>query len=329
MNDSFRDLFSILVRPAGRLAGVQGWLRNSVWSEERFAGLSPRDYLETGERMARFADDLILSGAPQLYDELVAAAESSMSLLAVARQPKSALVVLDGSSIRELPLILQLAGQTGFTAAEVRYAVAGLPSDTMSFVEQRLIGKRVAPSQLETRKELKEAGIVARYYDSTIRVHELQGLGDSLLLWSSFPDGTYMNFEAKSSGHFEAIVKQFDVVWKNVVLSIPRGYRIVVTSDHGYAYLNSGYDSEFKAEKALTFLENNRSRILGPEEASPLEIPELQYVEQRRTVMLRGRVKNRPQGPSANKVYRHGGMSLMEMLTPYVVLEHESSKGGS
>jgi hypothetical protein len=39
--------------------------------------------------------------------------------------------------------------------------------------------------------------------------------------------------------------------------------------------------------------------------------------------MLRGRIKNRPRGPSSNKVYRHGGLSLMEMLTPWIVLEKE------
>ncbi len=30
---------------------------------------------------------------------------------------------------------------------------------------------------------------------------------------------------------------------------------------------------------------------------------------------------NRPKGPSANKVYRHGGLSLMEMLTPWIFFE--------
>ena len=51
--------------------------------------------------------------------------------------------------------------------------------------------------------------------------------------------------------------------------------------------------------------------------------PGLQVLGERRLAMLRGRIKNRPQDPSANKVYRHGGLSLMELLTPWFILEKE------
>jgi len=36
--------------------------------------------------------------------------------------------------------------------------------------------------------------------------------------------------------------------------------------------------------------------------------------------MLRGRVQPHPPGPASNKLYKHGGLSLMEMLTPWLVL---------
>ena len=36
---------------------------------------------------------------------------------------------------------------------------------------------------------------------------------------------------------------------------------------------------------------------------------------------IAGRVHNRPQAPSpSSSLYRHGGLSLMEMLTPWLVL---------
>jgi hypothetical protein len=220
-----------------------------------------------------------------------------------------------------------LAADTNFSVCESRYGYAALPSDTLAFIEQRLIGKRIGPSQIESRKELKDYNIVARHYDTLIRMFELPSDGRSLLLWSSFPDGTYMNFEARSSGHFEAIVKQFDVAWKNIVMTIPRDYRIVITSDHGYIYLNAGFESEVKAEKALQALQNDRFRIFEANEEMSGIFPELQTLPERQLSMLRGRIKNRPQGSSANKVFRHGGMSLMEMLTPYIVLEHSSLRG--
>lgn len=326
MQNHFKDIFSILLSPEKRLPAIEDWLRNHVWSVERFVGMEPQEYLESGEKLLRQAEDLILTGAPQLYDEMLAASESTTSLLGAFGKGKTAVVVFDGASIRELPLFLALAKATGFLVNEARYSIAALPSDTLAFVEQRLLARRIGPSQLEGRKELKNVGIAVRYYDTTIRVFELHNLSNSLLLWSSFPDGTYMNFEARSSGHFESLVKQFDVVWKNVILSIPPGYRIIITSDHGYAYLNVGFESEFKADQALEILENNRYRLFVNSEDLPENISELQLIPHRRTAMLRGRVKNRPQGPSANKVFRHGDMSLMEMLTPYVVLEQSPMK---
>ncbi len=327
MKTLFDKIFSMLTSPGARIPLIEGWLRDDVWSSERFAKLDPQNYLESGEKSVKFAEELILSAAWSVYDELVAASQSSASILELLKRPKTAVVVFDGVSIREVPLILKMADQTQFNVLESRYGYAGLPSDTLAFIEQRLIGKRIGPSQLESRKELKEYNIAARHYDTLIRMFELPGDGRPLLLWSSFPDGTYMNFEARSSGHFEAIVKQFDVAWKNVVMTIPRDYRIVITSDHGYIYLNAGFESETKADKALQILQNDRFRIFDDGEQTEVDIPELLALPDKRLAMLRGRIKNRPQGSSSNKVFRHGGMSLMEMLTPYIVLEHSSLKG--
>jgi hypothetical protein len=327
MKTPFTNIFEMLTSSGARLPLIEQWLRNDVWSTERFTQHDSHHYLEGGEKLVKSAEEMILSAAPSVYDELVAASQSSVSLLEVLKQPKTAVVVFDGVSIREIPLLLKLAADTNFAICESRYGYAGLPSDTLAFIEQRLIGKRIGPSQIESRKELKDYNIAARHYDTLIRMFELPGDGRPLLLWSSFPDGTYMNFEARSSGHFDAIVKQFDVAWKNVVMTIPRDYRIVITSDHGYIYLNAGFESEIKADKALQVLENDRFRIFDCKEEMNADFPELQVLPQKSIAMLRGRIKNRPQGSSANKVFRHGGMSLMEMLTPYIVLEHLSMKG--
>jgi len=322
MSSHRNHIYDILYSAGARLPLLEKWLRDEVWSTKRFGELQPQEYLQSGEKLVKTAEDLILNAAPGIYDELVAASESSPSLLSELVPSKTAVVIFDGLSIRELPLLEKLAQRTEYSINTMKYGYASLPSDTISYVEQRLIGKRIGPSQLETRKEFKEKNILVRHYDTLIRQYEFSNNGSSLLLWSSFPDGTYMNFEAKSSGHFEAIIKQFDVAWKNIVLSIPRDYRIIITSDHGYIYLHAGYESELKPDKALDTLKNDRFRIFENDEEMPSECAELQIFSQKRVAMLRGRIKNRPQGPSSNKIFRHGGMSLMEMLTPYVELRY-------
>jgi hypothetical protein len=322
MNSHNRHIYDILYSPGSRLPLIEKWLQDEVWSEKRFEQLDSKEYLEAGEKFIKMAEDLIMNAAPGLYDELVAAAESSPSLLDKMQSPKTAIVVFDGVSIRELPLLELLALKTGYAISDKRYGYAALPSDTLSFIDQRILGKRIGPSQLESRKEFKENGIVVRHFDSLIRHYEFSNSSSPLLLWSSFPDGTYMNFEAKSSGHYDAIVKQFDVAWKNIVLSIPRDYRIIITSDHGYIYLHAGYESEHKSDKALEELNNGRFRIYDENDTIPTNIPDLQIVSHKRVAMLRGRIKNRPQGPSSSKIFRHGGMSIMEMFTPYIELRY-------
>ncbi|MEW5799660.1 MAG: hypothetical protein AB1728_11710, partial [Bacteroidota bacterium] len=114
--------------------------------------------------------------------------------------------------------------------------------------------------------------------------------------------------------------KLFDTVWKNIVLTIPKDYEIIITSDHGYIFFGPELESTVLTE-APRLLNNDRFRFFSSEEPLPSDVPELQLLGDRRLAMLRGRIKNRPQGPSGNKAYRHGGMSLMEMLTPWLVLK--------
>ena len=159
------------------------------------------------------------------------------------------------------------------------------------------------------------------YYDQPIRHHEINSNNAAYLLWSSFPDGTYINFEARNSLHFESLVKQFDVAWKNIVLSIPKDYRIIITSDHGYVYLSAGFESGEKGKDALNFLEQERFKYYNAEEDVPENLSGLQFVPDRNLAMLRGRIKNHPKGHAAKRVFRHGGLSLMEMLTPWLVIE--------
>ena len=44
-------------------------------------------------------------------------------------------------------------------------------------------------------------------------------------------------------------------------------------------------------------------------------------VEDRGVALLRGRVKVPTSGADSAKLYKHGGLSLMEMLTPWIVLQ--------
>jgi hypothetical protein len=118
--------------------------------------------------------------------------------------------------------------------------------------------------------------------------------------------------------------KLYGTAWRNTVMQISRGRRIVITSDHGYIFFGAGFDST-RPNDVCALLDQDRFKVFGADEKMPnrTDEPGLQVFDEKRLAMLRGRIKNRPKGPSANKVYRHGGLSLMEMLTPWIVLEKE------
>jgi hypothetical protein len=290
---------------------------------ENFKHRPPADYLEEGEQLMHRVEELILASAFSLYDEIAAMSLNAKPLFeAFARQYQTAIIIFDGASVRELPLFEKLAKDTGFNIIESGYGTAALPSDTEYYIEQRMLGKRIAPSQLPSRKEITAMGITPYYYDSPTRVQNLGSMTGPFLLWSCFPDGTYRDLSAKFSSHFSGMMNLFDAVWKNTVMEIPSGYDILITSDHGYIFFGPGLESTFPTD-APRRLNNDRYKIFPEDEPLPDGLQELQVIGEKRTAMLRGRIKNRPQGPSGNKAYRHGGMSLMEMLTPWLVLKRD------
>ena len=58
---------------------------------------------------------------------------------------------------------------------------------------------------------------------------------------------------------------------------------------------------------------------------NPPEHRGLAVFPDRDVAMIRGRIQTHPRGEPARKLYKHGGLSLMEMLTPWVLLEETAS----
>ena len=150
--------------------------------------------------------------------------------------------------------------------------------------------------------------------------HTIEDGPESILLWCRFPDQRYTDSTAVDEGLFDGIWDGFELAWRNTVQGLPPDRKVLVTSDHGYVFLKSGF-SDTRLKSADRPLNGKRFRFFPPEEALPAKVPGLRVDEPRRLAILAGRAHNRPQGPSASQsVYRHGGLSIMEMLTPWLVL---------
>lgn len=98
------------------------------------------------------------------------------------------------------------------------------------------------------------------------------------------------------------------------------GAMLDAAGEGAYVFLKSGF-SDTRLKNADRVLAGKRFRFFAENEPLPEPVPGLHVDESRRLAILMGRAHNRPQAPSASRsVYRHGGLSLMEMLTPWLVL---------
>ncbi len=324
MDDFFPEAFDGLVQPGPRLPWLSQWLLGKIWAMERYATLGAVEFLTRGEKQVNELEEVLASAAPRIYDEFLSPLPPDRDVYAfLTAAPGIAVVVFDGLSLREVPLLLDLAEQSGMQAQAASYSFAAIPSETLSFIDQRLKLRSTSPGQLPQKRELRNQGIQAYYYSHTNERHQLDHDARAILLWSSFPDQTYADSGARFARHFEQIHNMLETAWQNTVQQIPKGRKVLITSDHGYVYFGAGLD--FSRDRASLrslsdFLGGERHRFLVGQESPPAH-PDLSILEDKKLAILRGRVKPHFQGPASNKLYRHGGLSLMEMLVPWVVLQ--------
>lgn len=324
MNALDSSLLLSLTAPRLRLPGLEIWLRNEVWNDAAFdrAGRSPKDYLLAGERLVNERESLLATTAPQVYSELTTVAVPDRTVSAFfANTPRSAAVIFDGCSLREVPRLLQLARASRRAVLEEGCGRAAVPSETIQFVADRLgLGlPALGPSQLASRHELRERNVRYYYFAQSNSYHTIEDSAESLL-WCRFPDQRYTDSTAVDEGLFDGAWDGFEQAWRNTVQAVPPDRTVLVTSDHGYVFLKSGF-SDTRLKNLDRPLNGKRFRFYQENEALPERAPGLWLDESRRLAILAGRGHNRPQAPSASQsVYRHGGLTLMEMFTPWLVL---------
>lgn len=310
-----------------RLPAIKSWLMDTVWTGDRYRQTAPDQYLRTGEEAVCRLEELVATGAQQVWDELQAESFRAPTVKGwlgldaplPLTQPKAA-IIFDGLSLREIPLLLQMAEASGLRVKSTQAVATCLPTDTMHFVEQRVLGTRLGPSQLRGRAEFAEKNAEAFYLDQPNTRHVFPE-GRNLLVWSTYPDRLFFNDEARTEALFTTFHRDYiPTIWKCTAQAIPRGVPIVVTSDHGYIFLGASLEAT-RSSDAPELLGQARMKEFAPDEFFPAWHPDLQICPQNRLAMLRGRLRARPQGASSRKLYQHGGFSLMEVLVPWIELE--------
>lgn len=319
------SLLDQLTYPGPRLPWIRKWLIEDVWNRQLYESRKPTEYLMQGEWAVNNFESIISATADRVYGEFPVPSESDKSFLKILSDKNAAVVVFDGLSLREIPIILQLSESSGLKVKKTDCSCAAIPCETIDFVERELGCGRVAPSQLPGRKDLRDKGITVVYTNNITQPVSDADPDNALLVWSSFPDNTYRDSGAKFVNHFEHIHVRFETAWMNIVQRLKNRKRIIITSDHGYVFFGTGMDfpliSQDRESRELNaYFGNDRYAILS-ENPDPPESDNIFVDTQKQVAMLKGRVKTRSTGEAAAKLYKHGGLSLMEMFIPWVELE--------
>jgi len=323
------NILDKLTQAGPRLPWLAEWLLEELWSESNYRYQTPGEYLQSGERLVNELEEVICAAAGRIYDGLLEPVPPERNLKAYLTSGRQcAAVVFDGLSLREVPLVKRMAEQSGLCIVEEGWSIAATPSDTADFIASRLGVGSTGPSQLRGNATLRSDGIACHYLGQVNQRCALDASAPSILVWSSFPDYRYTERDAKFPELFENLHDMMMTAWQNsvqVIMQEAPGRRILITSDHGYVYFGSGcsfgWDNATVAPLTAYFGGERFARL--DEKPNPPDHRGVYVLPDRGVAMIRGRVQTHPRGSGARKLYKHGGMSLMEMLVPWLELEEQ------
>tara|TARA_R110002072_G_scaffold303093_1_gene493203 strand:+ start:9324 stop:10313 length:990 start_codon:yes stop_codon:yes gene_type:complete len=280
------------------------------------------------DRAVGALDHFLAVGAWDLWEQFGAVVERNADQLAnwwTKPYSAKAILILDGLSLRELPWLIEGAKERGFTCHNAAAYAAEIPSETNAFARALGFNSR---SQLQNNG----GGLAHRLTPCKTECVDLPwadcvGLIDGTpnwVFWHHWPDSKLHDGSGAGQG-LDTLTRDIasqltsDDFW-DFVERLATGRRLVITSDHGYAATGLFFDA---ADEQAAFLKNTLKSgrsLPGEHDPGPFVPP----VAMRSNsvhgphLLAVGRWKWKSQG--GYPTLAHGGLSLLEMLSPFVEL---------
>lgn len=234
-----------------------------------------------------------------------------------------AVLILDGLSLRELPWLLQGANARGFTVHGVTATASEIPGDTNEFA--RALG-------FNSRSHLQANGAGSSHSFSSASTesvdlpwHDCAALvtaSHNWVFWHHWPDSKIHDGSGAGPG-LDALTRNVaeqlsgDAFWE-FVDRLATGRRLVITSDHGYAATGLFPDADGDVGQHLKKIFASGRGVAGASDVGGFVPPvALQIASPHGGYTLAlGRWKWKSQG--GYPTLAHGGLSLLEVLSPFV-----------
>ncbi|WP_171230677.1 hypothetical protein [Ruegeria sp. HKCCA4008] len=236
-----------------------------------------------------------------------------------------ALLILDGLSLREIPWLAEGAKARGFTVQTTAAYGAEIPSETNAFAKALGFGSR---SQLQNNGGGRAHKLApARTECIDLPWKDCTGLIDASpdwIFWHQWPDSKLHDGSGAGQG-LDLLTRDIaaqltgDDFWE-FVDRLATGRRLVITSDHGYAATGMFTDAVDGAAAFLKGVLKSGRLVPGNHDAGHFSPPVALQMESEhgKYLLAVGRWKWKSQG--GYPTLAHGGLSLLEMLCPFVEL---------
>lgn len=270
------------------------------------------------ERETNSLEEFVRDTYFELYEVLLERARSQDRAAEFSSLVVS-IVVLDGLSLREANWLMPRLRERGYEIADYSYALSGMPSTTQTFFRDvfSVAGAAAMPKKWQGFNfRSVRAGDVPAFLD-----------GPKALVWLSFPDELMHPMRGRGVTPSFALQRTEEALLK--ILKLLETPEVVLTSDHGYMYVQSAalfwHAPDSNRKVLLKLFGAQRGVTFDGSSAGEFEV--LRALPKDQTYVLfddkgcyvRGRYYWSAPGKQSDVA--HGGVSLMECLVPVIKIK--------
>jgi hypothetical protein len=292
-------------------------LTGDIWSAERFAEARCRDDFERYLREGEHAASTLEQELYDIYSDMYRLLEGDdprrerVATLHEREQPYT-LLLIDALSLRELPLIRE-ALDTHDLEAEIGFALAPLPTETADFA--RCHYSASGPSEIVNnahRYTFAFRHVTSEDWKPDFRASERQRF-----IWYVFPDDYFGVKETDYARHVvQPVEKILDAVLNDPDLVQP----LVITGDHGYIWQGNQCSWAVEDERERAVLAEHFKLGRCTRRATDALAATGKVWVQGSTAAARGRFAWGGIVRGSSPLFKHGGVSLMECMVPWVLV---------
>jgi len=322
--DPTKDAWRIIIDQAVEIASrplTEGKAATEVTKRDREIGALDHFLSSSGWDLWQVFGDPTRSGVERTADRLVRWWAES----AVGGGSAKAVLILDGLSLRELPWLLQGALARGFSLFEVAATASELPGETTTFAQALEFSSR---SQLQSNGGGSNHRLAPAHTESVdLPWRDCAALINSQpnwVFWHHWPDSKVHDGSGAGQGldtltRDAALQLTSDDFWF-FVERLAQGRRLVITSDHGYAATGYFPDADGEVGQFLKATFASGRSLASSADPGPFVPPVALQIDSPHGphLLALGRRKWKSQG--GYPTLTHGGLSLLEVLSPFIEL---------